>query len=93
MFTTVLAQKSPDRELPVDLFAAISDLKKKPNAVILAHYYQEPDLQDVADYIGDSLGLSRQAASTNADVIVFAGVHFIVVFTKISCWLFSVKID
>jgi len=45
------------------------------NAVILAHY-QEPDIQDIADYIGDSLGLSRQAANTDADVIVLAGVHF-----------------
>ena len=69
--------------LPEDLFAAIEELKKELNAVVLAHYYQEPDIQDIADYIGDSLGLSQKAANTDADVIVFAGVHFMAETAKI----------
>ncbi|HOA38820.1 MAG TPA: quinolinate synthase NadA, partial [Flavihumibacter sp.] len=58
----------------MDLFKEIARLKKEKNAIVLAHYYQEADIQDVADYIGDSLGLAQQAEKAQADIIVFAGV-------------------
>jgi len=80
---TMVSNTTPSAELPDDLEGAILELKRKRNAILLAHYYQESQIQDLADVVGDSLALARAAQGVDRDVIAFCGVHFMAETAKI----------
>ena len=81
--TPSLPESAPAEVFPEDLESAIIELKRERNAVLLAHYYQESEIQDLADFVGDSLALAQAAKQVERDVIVFCGVHFMAETAKI----------
>ena len=87
MFDVDISKGYVDMPIPegIDLVSEIERMKREKNAVVLAHYYQSGDLQDIADYVGDSLALAQWAAKTEADIIVMCGVHFMGETAKVLC--------
>ena len=87
MFDVDISKGYVDMPVPegIDLVSEIERMKREKNAVVLAHYYQSGDLQDIADYVGDSLALAQWAAKTDASILVLCGVHFMGETAKIIC--------